>query len=151
MSNRAVFRLALIGILVYELAIGAALYFFDDGTLDPAWELLPETVGWHIYFESHFMASVAIGGVVILLLVAGLVGVLLFRNWGRWLYLGSNVLIFPISIFSGPIIYYGWESVLWDTASMANGAIMLAMFLPPISSEFNKQSKQDKPDVLPLL
>jgi hypothetical protein len=143
MSNRAAFRLAIIGLLAYELAIGAALYFFDDGTLDPAWELLPETIGWYTYFESHFIASIAVGVAVILIIVTGLVGVLMFQNWGRWLYLASTVLIFPISMFTGATIYYGWESALWDTANMANGAIILAMFLPPISNEFNKLSQQD--------
>ena len=36
MDNRVVFGCSVIGLLVYKLAISAALYFFDDGTLDPA-------------------------------------------------------------------------------------------------------------------
>jgi hypothetical protein len=138
MSNRTAFRLIIIGLVVFELAIGYVSYFFDDGTLDSAWELLPETVNWYPYFETHFITSIVVVFLLILVIVASLVGVLLFRNWGRWLYLSSTVLIFPVSLFTGPTIYYGWESALWDTANMANGAIMLSMFLPPISKEFNK-------------
>ncbi len=41
MSNRVVFRLLVVSLLAYELAIGAALFFFDDGALDKAWEVLP--------------------------------------------------------------------------------------------------------------
>ena len=142
MSSRAVFRLAVIGLLVFELAVGVVLFLFDDGTLNPAWEVLPKTIDWYIYLESHFIISIFSGLLLIVAIVASLVGVLLFRNWRRWLYLVSTALIFPISVLTGPTIYYGWESALWDTASMANGAIMLTMFLLPISNEFNKLSQQ---------
>ena len=138
MSNRVLFRLLIVGLLAFELAVGAALYFFNDGALDSAWEALPESYDWYSLLESNLIVTISVGVSILLLLLAGLLGVLLFKNWGRWLYLGSSVLILPISIFSGPTIYYGWESALWDIASMANGAIMLAMFLPPISNEFNK-------------
>ena len=123
MSNRTVFRLVIIGLLVFEFAIGSAVYFFDDGALDSAWELLPETVNWYAYLETHFISSLVVGFLLILVIVASLVGVLLFRNWGRWLYLGSTVFIFPVSLFTGPTIYYGWESALWDTVNMANKKI----------------------------
>ena len=79
---------------------------------------------------------------LIIAIAASLVGMLLFRNWGRWLYLVSIALSLPVLVFTGPTIYCVWKSALWDTASMVNGAIMLVMFLPPISNEFNKLSQQ---------
>ncbi len=143
MSSRLIFRLTVIGVLIFELMISSAVYFFDDGTLEPAWELLPETVDLSTYFASKPIIGGIVGLAVILLFLASLVGVLLFRNWGRWLYLGVTVLIVLVSVFTGPTIYYGWESSLWDMIKMANGAVMIAMFLPPISNEFNKLSQQD--------
>ncbi|NRD74134.1 hypothetical protein HQQ94_12985 [Shewanella sp. VB17] len=140
MNNRVVFRLAVIGLFIFEIAICVALYFFDDGALDSAWQLLPETVDWYIYFESYpAIVAVAMFGLLSLIVVS-FIGVLLFRNWARWLYLGSAVLVSLVSLFTGPIISYAWEHVLWEIASMTNGAIMLAMFLPPISNQFNKLS-----------
>lgn len=138
MNNRIIFRLLIVGLLVFELAIGATSYFFDSDALDPAWEVLPETYDWYPLLESNLIVTIFVSVSIILALLASLVGVLLFKNWGRWLYLGSSILILPVSIFTGPTIYYGWESALWDIANMANGAIILAMFLPPITSEFNK-------------
>jgi hypothetical protein len=138
MRNRVLFRLLIVGLFVFELAVGAAFYFFDNGGLDSAWEALPESYDWYSLLESNLIITMFVGVSIILVLLAGLLGVLLFKNWGRWLYLGSSVLILPISIFTGPTIYYGWESALWDISNMANGAIILAMFLPPISNEFNK-------------
>lgn len=143
MSNRVIFRLAVIGLLIAELAIGVALYFLDTGALDAAWEKLPESIDWYTYLESHFVTSVALLILLLVAILGSLVGVLLFKNWGRWLYLGSTVLIIPVSIFTGPTIYYGWESAVWDITSMLNGALMLSMFLPPISNEFNKASQND--------
>ncbi|BFM48775.1 hypothetical protein [Marinomonas sp. THO17] len=140
MSNRVIFRLAVIGLLIAELAIGVALYFLDSGALDAAWEQLPESIDWYTYLESNFVTSVALLILLLVAILGSLVGVLLFKNWGRWLYLGSTVLIFPVSIFTGPTIYYGWENAVWDITSMVNGALILSMFLPPISNEFNKVS-----------
>ena len=142
MNNRVVFRLAIIGVLVFDLAIGAAVYWFDDGSLDPARELLPDDFYWASFQESHFILSMVLGGLLVVTMIASIVGVLLFRNWGRWLYVGVTVLVFPISILTGASLYYGWESALWDVASMAYGAILLAMFLPPISNEFNSSTRQ---------
>ncbi|MCX4030235.1 hypothetical protein H0A36_26490 [Endozoicomonas sp. SM1973] len=138
MSNRAIFRLAVIGLLVFELAISVALYFFDDGALDPAWEILPQAIDWQSYLESNLTISIIAGLSLIIVLLASLVGMLMFKSWGRWLYLISTLLIFPVTIVTGPTIYYGWEVALWDIVNMVNGAIMLAMFLPPISNEFNR-------------
>lgn len=143
MSNRALFRLSVIGILLFEILISIALFVFDDGSLDAAWEALPESIDWVLIFESYAVVSIIAGVSVIILLLASVIGVLLFQNWARWLYLGSTLLVFPISIFSGPTIYYAWESSLWDIALMAEGAVMLVMFMPPIRNEFNKSSKRD--------
>lgn len=143
MSNRTRFRMAVIGILFLEIAIAVALYFLDDGSLDSAWEMLPESFDWFVFVESNFVISILSGMLILFLLITSLVGVLLFRDWGRWLYLGSTLLLFPIYLFSGPTIYYAWESALWDITCMAEGAILVSMFLPPISNEFNKLSPQD--------
>ena len=138
MSNRAVFRLAVIGLLVFELAIGASLYFFFDyEALEPALELLPESANWYSYLDNDFLPLI-IAILLVIVVIASVIGVLLFKNWGRWLYISSTLLALPVYCFTGPDIYYGWESALWEVASMANGALMLAMFLPPISHEFNR-------------
>ena len=143
MSNRVIFRLVIIGLLMFEIAILAALHFVDDGALAPATNLLPKTVNWQTYFDLSPVLVGFIGLLLIILIMASVVGALLFRNWGRWLYLAVAVLIVPVSVFTGPTIYYGWENALWDMFKMANGAVILAMFLPPISNEFNKLSQQD--------
>ncbi len=106
MSNRVKFRLAVIGLLVFELIANAALYFFDDGTLDPAWKLLPEAANWYTYYESNLAATIIVALLLIVAIIASIVGVLLFRNWGRWLYLASSLLVLLVSIVNGAAIYY---------------------------------------------
>ncbi len=136
MSNRIIFRLAVIGILIFDLASGGIIMFFDNGGLDAAWELLPETFDWNSLIKDHLVLSISILAIIFVISILSLVGVLLFKTWGRWLYLTVTLLIFPFSIIAGPVINYGWETALFDFANMCHGAINLSMFLQPIANEF---------------
>ena len=141
MSNRAIFRLAVIGILIFDLASGGIITFFDDGSLDAAWELLPETFDWNSLIEEYLVLTISILAIILVMSILSLVGVVLFKAWGRWLYLTVTLLIFPFSIIAGPVINYGWETALFDFANMFHGAIILSMFLQPIASEFKSSDK----------
>lgn len=136
MSNRAIFRLAVIGILIFDFAIAGIVMFFDNGALDAAWELLPEFIDWFSLYENHPVMLVSSLVFILAVSIISLVGVLMFKAWGRWLYLGATISIFPISVIAGPAIFYGWETALFDFASMFHGAVILSMFLQPIASEF---------------
>jgi len=138
MNNRARFRAVIVGALIYELIIAAALLYFDNGQLDAAWDMLPQTSHWSINLTSNGSVLLMVfAGLAILSILCSIIGVLLFKNWGRWLYFLSTVLALPISVLTGPSIYFGWEIMLWDSANMLHGAIIIAMFLPPIANEFN--------------
>lgn len=128
-----------VGLFVFELLIGLALTYFDNGELDSAWEQLPESFDWYSAFTSNLIISFVVSIGIVSILFASIVGVLLFKNWGRWLYLGSMFLVLPISLITGPSIYFAWESALWDITNMLNGALILAMFLQPFANEFNKE------------
>lgn len=136
MSNRAIFRLAVIGILIFDFAIAGIVMLFDNGALDASWELLPVSIDWYSLFENHLVITVSILVFILALSIISLVGLLMFKAWGRWLYLATTLLILPISIISGPAIFYGWEIALFDFANMFHGAVLLSMFLQPIASEF---------------
>lgn len=146
MSNRTILRLALFGLLAYPLGVAAMLYYLDDGSLDPAWEALPEPVGLYCFLENHPFISAAALVAVVIIWIAGFIGVALFHNWGRWLFVSGVLLALLLSVFTGPSVLYGWEYVLWQIASLATGAIMLAIFLPPMRDEFSKPAQQSAVD-----
>jgi hypothetical protein len=135
-SNRAIFRLAVIGILLFDFAIVGIAMLFDNGALDASWELLPEFIDWYSLFENHLVILVSSLVFILAVSIISLVGVLMFKAWGRWLYLGATISIFPISVITGPAIFYGWEIALFDFANMFHGAVILSMFLQPIANEF---------------
>jgi len=145
-SNRAIFRLAVIGILIFDFVIAGIVMLFDDGALDASWELLPEFFDWYSLFQDNVVLSVSILVLILALSIASLVGVLLFKVWGKWLYLATTILIFPISVITGPAIFYGWETALFDFASMCHGAIILSMFLQPIANEFSESHMKNFPN-----
>jgi hypothetical protein len=145
MSNKAIFRLAVIGILVFDFTIVGMGMFFDNGELDASWELLPEFFDWFSIIENHLVVSISILVAILAVSIVSLVGVLLFKPWGRGFYLVTTLLMFPVSVIAGPAIYYGWETALFDLASMFHGAIILSMFLQPIASEFSGVNKFDLP------
>ena len=83
MSNRSVFRLAVIGLLVFELAIGASLYFFFDyEALELALALLPESANWYTYLDNYFLPLMIIAVLLLIVIIASVVGVLLFKKLG---------------------------------------------------------------------
>ena len=147
MNNRKIFRLVLVGYCLL-LAVSIILTFMlDDGSLDKAWEALPDlgffnqSVG---FFTNNEIVSFIIVCVFIAVSVASIVGVFLFKNWARWLTFWLTVIIYPTSIFFGPSIFWGWEMALNDIGNVLFGAILAAMFLSPISLEFNKAITADR-------
>ncbi len=136
MSNRVIFRLVVVGILIFDFAIAGIVMFFDNGALDAAWELLPEFFDWYSLFENHLVMFVSTLVLILALAIISLIGVLMFKAWGRWLYLVVTLLALPISVTLGPTISYGWEVALFDLLNMFHGAVILSMFLQPIASEF---------------
>lgn len=138
MDYRTFFRLSFVSLLIFQLSIGVAVFYSDDGALEPAWDLLPQSTIMHVYLSEYLTGFIILFVFFSALILASYVGVLLFRNWGRWLYLICTLLVASLSLFLGPTIIYGWENALWEIATLANGAIMAVMFFSPIRGEFIK-------------
>ena len=144
LNNRALFRLSIVSLFIFELALHyIALQFSDNEAINAARKMLPEGFEGSAYLEqfSNVIISVAVMALGLFVITGGLIGVLCFQPWGRWLYLLSSIYILGVTTIVGPSIYFGWEDALCSIASMAEGAIILAMFLPPINDEFRKSSK----------
>lgn len=74
--------------------------------------------------------------VMVILFLAALIGLLLFKNWGRIAFVLCGVVAFPFTMMDGPYIASGLSGVFYDLSSIASGVILAMMFLPPISEEF---------------
>ncbi|GAA3952720.1 hypothetical protein [Allohahella marinimesophila] len=87
---------------------------------------------------------VALMGTAILLLivyVVALIGLILFRNWARWLYVIDMVVAFPVIFYIVPVAVEGpLETMLLTMGEMLSGAIIALMFFSPVSKFFQREA-----------
>jgi len=127
---------------LFGFVIDPVVLYFNNGDLDPARELIPYDSNWY-FSKSFYIYFYGLNFLVVVKFI-GLFGVLFYKNWGRWLYSGATCLLVLFGSVKVALIYHGWEAVIWEINNMLGGAIILAMYLSPISNEFNKSFKQDK-------
>ena len=73
---------------------------------------------------------------MLFLMLAALVGLLLFKNWGRIAFILCGVVGYPVIMMSGPQISSGVSGVLFDLSNITSGVILAMMYLSPVSEEF---------------
>ena len=68
--------------------------------------------------------------------VAGLVGLLAFKRWGRELSLWSTLVFLVIFPFTGPVVSSGVGSSLSDLSMILWGAVLAVAYFGPIRVRF---------------
>lgn len=113
--------------------------------------LLPAVLG--DAYEAHMAAeeptmsrALVFGGLAIVLLigvVVGTIGLLLFKPWGRSLSLWLSVLATLSYPLFGPVVYSGWAAMLADTSMMLWGAALAMAYFAEINVRFAKDFAND--------
>jgi len=139
MVTPPVFRL-IIGLSVaLELASEGVDYLWPD--LSPEIASAIEKDQMFGLIESYPLISLAILLPWLVGAFAGVVGVFLFKLWGRALSLYSTVLSFFIAPFLGPVAYSGLSNAL-DEASITLWGVVLALaYFSPISERFKTENR----------
>lgn len=86
----------------------------------------------------HAWASIAVYGVLVVAWLVGLVGLLLFKAWGRALSLYStaaSLLVYPLM---GSSLSWGVESSLYEFSTMLWGAILALAYFSPVRVRFGR-------------
>jgi hypothetical protein len=91
--------------------------------------------------------TLAIGAPLLVMTVAGLVGLFLFRRWGRSLSLYSTIACLLLYFFSGAAVLSALESVLYQASNFLWGAILALSYYSPIAARLHA-SEPLKPDPL---
>jgi hypothetical protein len=137
MNRRNIFRALVITTnLGYVLSVLLFVYL-DNGQLDAAYAAMPEGFDYEAYFSNGILSAIALAGIVGIW-IASVVGLLLFKNWGRTITVLSFIIGLPCIALLGPTIEFGLESALNELLAVCNGIILASMYLQPISTEFNK-------------
>lgn len=138
MNQVTIFRVLVVTSIVMGV-LGASVDPFVPGLLPTVLEDAYETyVATEEVTVSHVLT---LGGLVLVMLiggVAGLIGLLLFKPWGRQLSLWLSVLAMLSYPFLGPVVYSGWAAMLAETSMVLWGAALAMAYFAEIKVRFER-------------
>ena len=85
-----------------------------------------------------FLIIAGIGTALFILCIIGLIGIFLFKKWGRTITVLMTLVATISQPFMGVLVVMPIASTLYGVSTMAFGALLCMAYLQPISSEFNK-------------
>ncbi len=141
MTKRNVFRALVIATNLGYIISCLLFFYLDNGQLDAAYAVMPESFDFEIYLSNTFLAAIVLI-VIIGIWVASVVGLLLFKKWGRTLTVVSFIASLLCIALLGPTIEFGLESALNELLAVCSGMILASMYLQPIAAEFNMQPRR---------
>ncbi|MCA1604299.1 MAG: hypothetical protein LC775_02175, partial [Acidobacteria bacterium] len=80
-----------------------------------------------------------------LLGIIAAVGLILFRTWGRPVFLVYIAAELVASLLTGPHVNTGWTVLVGYIYSLAEGVILALMYFSPIRKMFKTQTKSNNP------
>ncbi|TAG03242.1 MAG: hypothetical protein EAZ30_10300 [Betaproteobacteria bacterium] len=118
--------------------LGAGAAFLPNG-LSPELaaafdhEPVPSLFGyeWALYAIALFFIA---------LFLAGFVGLLMFKPWGRTLSLCMTVVLLLVYPLFGPTLMTGLESALLEAAALTWGAVLALAYYSEVSVKFSESS-----------
>ena len=126
--NRSRFR----GLLVaYWLLFATAAVLAKSG-------LPPEL---RTYVESHPFTTVqaGAGAVALLLSIVITIGLFVYKSWARYAYAGFLIASYLLTPWTSPLVDSKWVTSCYFLLNTISGALVVAMFWSPVSSEFTRR------------
>ncbi len=87
-----------------------------------------------LLFDIPFLVQTFLG-------ILAAVGLILFRSWGRPVFLVYIAASLVVTVLAGHYIGTGWTLVVGYLASLAEGAIMALIYFSPIRKMFGPQNE----------
>lgn len=149
MNTRNIFRTLVVSTNLGYVLSALLLIYLDVGQFNAAYAALPEAVDSDNPIQNAIYSEYSIAALIVFWLIS-VVGLLLFKTWGRTLTVLGTIISLPCLALFGPTIEFGWESALNELLAICTGIIIASMYLNPISKEFNK-ALQPAPSALDSL
>jgi len=115
----------------YADAITEKLFVYQD-ILEPDWS------------DTKLYLLAGTISITVLAALAGFVGLLVFGNLARHLFLFACVLFLVITPFIGPYIASGVNQTLHDVVNLLSGLILALVYFSPVRNYFVSEIKQIK-------
>lgn len=87
------------------------------------------------------LMAVALASLVVM--IAGYVGLFLFKPWGRWLSLYSSVIGLAFYPLGGAMLLSPLEALLTDASMMVWGAVLAIAYFSPVAARFRGMRAAD--------
>jgi len=113
--------------------------------------LLPEELQHYLKMEHESdlvwtdFPIIALALLLLLLVIPGYVGLYLWKNWGRTLFLISGILGYGLAPFMGPYIYSGPAYFFFDLSTVLFGLILGLAWFSPVAEKFKKPTPPPLP------
>ncbi|HSH54445.1 MAG TPA: hypothetical protein VK967_05385 [Methylotenera sp.] len=128
------FRCLVILSFVFSIIAGLVDSFYPSLLPEPlsqAYENLPlpsalESPVWLVIFGSWLLLG-----------LAGMVGLIFFKNWARFLSLYTTILSFFLLPLLGPGLASGWAAAFYNASFIMWGAVLAVAYYSPLADRFN--------------
>jgi hypothetical protein len=123
------------GLFALYLVTSLASLLLGEGSVSPALKLAYETEP-NPWMNDHLWLMLALFIPYLVVTVAGMVGMVRFRSWGRSVSFWSTVVGFALCSFFGVDLSSSWAMALGQTGEMLWGALLALAYFSPLSREF---------------
>ena len=120
------------------LCIFSILFAFDHGVSQALLDAYLQSVPTWWMGESKLAISLLLAAVAVM--IAGYVGLWLFKSWSRTLCLSTTFLGCVLTAMLGPSLYGGLSAAFYDASTLLWGAVLALAYTSPIAHRFRGAS-----------
>ena len=128
------FRILIITSLVLGLLSGIYDYLWPNPETEKVYNYIVEI---EAEIEGARLVIVGVLGVIaIIMLVVSIIGLLLFKSWGRHVYVAGFIVAFSLYPFVGVAVSSGFAQVLYDISMVFSGVLLALMYYSPVAKYY---------------
>jgi hypothetical protein len=122
-----------VALLLAEIAVAIFAPTGYSEALSEAFENEPQPA-----LVENLGLMVAIALPIAVAAIAGIIGLYLFKAWGRPLSLVSTIAGLIVYVFTGPALYGAAEYMLWEASTLVWGALLALAYYSPVAIHFER-------------
>ena len=131
------FRILVLASFVFAVLSGFVEYVWPDPIAEMAYEVVVEQKEEMSELNLVVLGITVLIGVV--LAIGSLIGLLLLKNWGRFMYALGFLLMLPIYPLFGVGVYSGLSQLASDLSMILSGVILTLVYYSPVAKYFENE------------
>ncbi|MEZ5537059.1 MAG: hypothetical protein R3F02_15730 [Thiolinea sp.] len=136
--SKAKFRLLLLVTIVLVVLAGTSDNLWQNSVQKQVFEYAYNLESAVEVGESLVLVTLAF--LAILFSITSIIGLMLFKNWARHLYLATLILSATSYPFQGVSIFSGLSQLFYDTSILLFGVILCLIYYSPVADYFQDEN-----------